>query len=289
MKKIAKAETIGMPNEITRTIASRKAGFIAPEADGGRTQTVAQTLVRGIELLAVIARGSRNLPELAEAVGLTKSTTHRLAATLVEHRLLNFAPRVGYSLGPRLMELGYMASRQMSLPSIAHDFLVRLAALTGDTVHLGILDDDRVLYLDKVAGSRRIEVSSRIGERQPLRSTGLGKALLLSSDIKTLTKIYEREAKEFPNYGVSFEDWVQRMSQYAVDGFALDLSENENDIRCVAAPVRDASAKIIGAISVTSAAQYMDDGRMSLLTAYVKRAADEISSEFGWKNYMAAV
>lgn len=261
----------------------------APTDDSGpgRTLVSSQTLVRGIEILAVIAMGSRNLPELAEAVGLTKTTTYRLATTLVENRLLNFVPRVGYSLGPRLMEFGFLASRQMSLPRVAHDFLVELAAATGDTVHLGILDDDRVLYLDKVAGSRRIEVSSRIGERQPLRSTGLGKALLLDQAPRVLIKTYEREAKEYPHYSATLEEWLYRMKLYATNGFALDLAENEDNIRCVAAPIRDATQRIIGAISISSAAQYMDDERMELLPSYVKAAADEISAEFGWKAYPA--
>lgn len=242
-----------------------------------------QTLARGVDVLTVIARGKRNLPELARAVGLSKSTTHRLAGTLVEQRLLNYEPRVGYSLGPRLMELGFLASRQMSLPRVSHDFLYSLASVTGDTVHLGILDGDRVLYLDKVAGSRRIEVSSRIGERQPLRSTGLGKALLLDRDDKDLVTLYEKEARDFPGYTLSVAEWLRRMKQYAFVGYALDLSENEDNIRCVAAPVRDASTKIIGAISVTSAAQYMDDERMAALTGSVKNVADAISREFGWQ------
>ncbi len=254
-----------------------------------KTLVGSQTLVRGIEVLAAIAQGTRNLADLAQAVGLTKSTTHRLATTLVEHRLLNFAPRAGYSLGPRMMEFGHLASRQLSLPRVAHDFLVALAGLTGDTVHLGILDVDRALYLDKIAGSRRIEVSSRIGERQPLRSTGLGKALLLDHDTAALIKIYQGEAKDFPNYAVPLEVWLPRMQTYAAEGYALDLSENEDNIRCVSAPIRDATTRIIGSISVTSAAQYMDDARMRALIGHVQATAAEISAEYGCRDYNGGV
>ena len=71
----------------------------------------AQTLVRGLDVMMAVAANARSLPQLSEVLGLTRSTTHRLATTLVEQRFLNFTPRVGYSLGPKLLELGHLASR----------------------------------------------------------------------------------------------------------------------------------------------------------------------------------
>ncbi|WP_031237157.1 IclR family transcriptional regulator [Asticcacaulis sp. AC460] len=252
------------------------------EASGPKSLAGAQTLVRGLDVLMAVADSGKNLPELSEALGLTRSTTHRLATTLVEQRFLNFTPRVGYSLGPRLLELGYLASRQMNLARVAHDELVNLAKQTGDTVHLGILDNGRALYLDKVLGTRRIEISSRIGERQPLRSTGIGKALLLDEPESFLRDLYARESRDFPGYRVSEGDWLDRMKAYGQAGYALDLEENEDRIRCVAAPIRDAANRIIGSISVSSAAQYMDDARMKALTQDVLATVRAISAEFGW-------
>ncbi len=254
------------------------------DAQGPRSLAGAQTLVRGLDVISAVAYGAKNLPDLSEALGLTRSTTHRLATTLVEQRFLNFTPRVGYSLGPKLLELGHLASRQMNLARIAHDYLVQLSSETGDTVHLGILDGDRALYLDKVQGSRRIEISSRIGERQPLRSTGIGKALMLDDTEKHLREVYRREQDTWPDYRVDLATWLDRMKTYAERGYAYDLEENEDRIRCVAAPIRDAANRIIGSISVSSAAQYMDDLRMGTLTATVLRTVRAISSEFGWSD-----
>lgn len=259
-----------------------KLSELQPEELAAKSLGGAQTLVRGLDVLMAVADGAKNLPELSEILSLTRSTTHRLATTLVEQRFLNFTPRVGYSLGPKLLELGFMASRQMSLPRIAHDYLVELSQATGDTVHLGILDNGRALYLDKISGSRRIEISSRIGERQPLRSTGLGKALLLDEPEVSLRGVYKREALETPDYRVDEATWMTRMRGYVEGGYALDLEENEDRIRCVAAPIRDASNKIIGSISVSSAAQYMDDARMKALTDQVLATVHAISAEFGW-------
>ena len=100
-------------------------------------------MARGLEVLDAVAEGATTLVELANAIGLTRSTTHRLAATLVERRYLDFSRGDGYTLGPKLLELGYITGRRMDLPRVARDHLEALAAATGDTVHLGMLDGSR--------------------------------------------------------------------------------------------------------------------------------------------------
>jgi len=243
-----------------------------------------QTLIRGLDVLEAVAGGATNLAALAETLKLNRSTTHRLAGTLVGRRYLSFAPRVGYSLGPKLLELGFQARAQMSLSRVAREHIEVLAATTGDTVHLGVLDGPRAFYLDKIPGSRRVEISSRIGERQPLRSTGLGKALILDESEARWRELYAYEDREGKPYDVSISLWLRRMHEYARAGYALDLEENEDRIRCVAAPVRDVSSGIVGAISVSSAAQYMNDERMRSLAQEVRKAARLISLDMGWQD-----
>jgi DNA-binding IclR family transcriptional regulator len=257
---------------------------ISPEQKPLKRQALAgtQTLARGLEVLDAVAEGATTLVELASAIGLTRSTTHRLAATLVERRYLDFSRGDGYTLGPKLLELGYITGRRMDLPRVAREHLESLAAATGDTVHLGVLDGARALYLDKIPGSRRVEISSRIGERQPLRSTGLGKALILDDDEKQWREYYDHEARLGNGYDVPMDLWLKRMREYAAQGYAFDLEEYEDRIRCVASPVRDVAGAIVGAISVSSAAQYMDDLRMRGLSFEVKKAADAISAALGF-------
>lgn len=262
--------------------STSKAAKTAKARSAGKV-TGSQTLVRGLDVMHAVAQGTTSLSALVQVLKLHRSTTHRLASTLVEQRYLSFEPRVGYALGPKLVELGYLARDQMSLPHVARAHLEGLAMTTSDTVHLGILDDMRALYLDKIPGNRRITVTSRIGDRHPLRSTGLGKALLLDMNEQRWRKFYEFESREGRAYEVSLTVWLKRMHEYAKAGYALDLEENEDKIRCVAAPVRDAADAIIGAISVSSAAQYMDDARMRLLADEVRATARAISRDLGWR------
>jgi len=252
------------------------------QSDRGGGLAGAQTLSRGLEVIDAVARGKVGLDELADSIRLTRSTTHRLARALVRHRYLKFSRGAGYSLGARLIELGYLATRQTDLARVAREHLEQLAARTGDTVHLCVLDGSTALYIDKIQGTRRVEIRSRIGEHQPLRSTGVGKALILDADEKQWREYYDYEARLGHGYDVDLQLWLRRMHEYAKKGYAFDLEENEDRIRCVAAPVRDVTAAIVGSISVSSAAQYMDDTRLHGLTVDVKATADMISRELGY-------
>lgn len=240
-----------------------------------------QTLMRGLDVIEALARDVLTLGDLAERLGLTKSTTHRLASALVDRGYVAFTPREGYRLGPKLLELGALAHAQVDLIQMVRPHIEKLAALTDDTVHLGVLDGDHALYLDKIPGRRRITISSRVGDRQPLTSTGLGKALMIDHrPAYWMTRFEADRAAGAPAADPAL--WHQRMASYVQAGRAFDLEENEDQIRCVAAPVRDATGHIVAAISVSSAAQYMSDERMESLSDEVRGTANAISRDLGW-------
>ncbi len=247
-----------------------------------------QAVLRAIDVLDAVADiGVIGLPALAAKLGLNISTTYRLAGALVERRLLAQTPREGYSLGSKLLELGYLAGQQMDLPRVARPHLEKLREELEDTVHLGVLENDRAHYLDKLTGHRRINISSRVGDRQPIRSTGLGKALVLDETEERWRELYRLEGPK-PDHGPGEEPWINQMRDYAKKGVAFDLEENEDRIRCVAAPIRDPSGAIVAAISVSGAAQYMDDQRMEALIEDVRACAKAISAQLGWNEKRAA-
>lgn len=238
----------------------------------------AQTLLRGLAVLEAVGEGRSGLAAIAAFLGLSRSTTHRLASALVEARYLVFDPAHGYRLGPKLLSLGDRAKAQRPLVQVARPILERLAEETEDTVHLGEREGLFAVYLDKVPGRRRVEIRSKIGERQPLASTGLGKALIFDAS----PDVWARACAAAPPADGAGA-WGERMRAYAENGVAFDLEENEDRIRCVAAPVRDASGAIVAAISLTGAAHYMDDAHLRALAARVASAAAEIGAALGWR------
>lgn len=150
-----------------------QAGLAAASPPAG-----AQTLLRGLAVLDAVGGGVRSLKALGERLGTTRSTTHRLVSTLVVERYLRVSGGQ-YFLGPRVLELGFQAREQIPLAALARPYLDRLAALTGDTIHLGVREGDDVLYIEKIAGRQGLQMRSRVGQRMPIALTGVGKALIL--------------------------------------------------------------------------------------------------------------
>jgi len=167
--------------------------------------------------------------------------------------------------------------------------LQSLARHTQDTIHLGVRDGDDVLYIDKIPGTRGLEMRSRVGHRMPLASTGIGKAMMLDLESNAWKKLLEASHRALartsfkPDHRPDVSTFVQRMTRYSQGGYTFDLEENEASIRCVAAPVRDASGAIVAALSVASTIPYMPDERMEELIPIVQQEARAISSELGWR------
>lgn len=257
--------------------AAKGAGTAAAKADKA---PVSQTLVRGLDIIEAVSEGVVDIADLAARTGMTYSTAHRILSALQARHYVTRDPVRGYRLGRKLLELGYRAYSQIDLTRLAHPLLERLARETSDTVHLGYAEQDHVIYLDKLASRRAVEISSRIGGSKPLISTGIGKALLLDASEAQWRDIHERSA-HLLREPRTLEQWLQIMRDCAHNGYSYDLGEDEPSIRCVAAPVRDSSGRIVAAISVSSTLEYMSAERMSELAASVLQTAKQISLELG--------
>lgn len=110
----------------------------------------------------------------------------------MEERYLRVVPQSQvHLLGPELIELGFQAREELPLVTLAVPYLDELSALTGDTIHLAIREDDDVLYLHKNPGRNGPEMRSRVGHRMPLARTGIGKALLLDDSVEEWQRLYE--------------------------------------------------------------------------------------------------
>jgi len=250
--------------------------------------TGTQTLLRGLAVIQAVADGARDLKEIARRIGTTRSTTHRLTSCLVEERYLRVLPQVGYLLGPRLIELGFQAREEVPLVMLATPWLDELSALTGDTIHLAVRDGDEVLYLHKTPGRNGPEMRSRVGHRMPLARTGIGKALMLDGSAGEWQRLFEAgeaaaaSAAQWPDHPqLTWPQFQARMLEYVAGGYAFDLEDNEPSIRCVAAPIRDASGQIVAAISVASTVPYMSLEKMRGLVPVVQKAVLGVSAELG--------
>jgi len=220
-------------------------------------------LDRAIRILTTLSDGTpRTLAQLSEAIGVSNSTTFRLLATLSFYDLVQRNEVSGsYSLGLGCLQLAraYLGSsdiRREALPE-----LEKLRDETTETVHLAVMDQMEVVYLEKLEGLDAVGLmSSRVGGRAPAHCTGLGKVLVAYTPIELVRAYYqEKGLKRYSNKTITrLDELLEHLEGVRRQGYAFDLGEHEPEIRCIAAPVRDFSGKVVAAISVSGTAHRMN-------------------------------
>lgn len=246
-----------------------------------------QSVDRAVTLLDVLtnAREGMSLGDLSKAADLPKSTTHRLLRTLIQHKLVHQDQKTGeYVPGLKLFEMAYRVLNRMEIRTEALPVLERLNRETNLTVHLAILDDGDVVYIEKREADRAIRMYSAVGKRAPAHCTGLGKALLAHLPEEELRRIVEKKGlrRYTANTITTWEELVDRLATVRARGYALDDGEHEEMIHCVAAPVRDHNGKVVAAISLTGAVNHMSLEYAESLSTLVLRGAEEISRRIGY-------
>lgn len=227
-----------------------------------KPNNLVQTIERTSRLLDKLADNPQGISirDLSDVVELPKGTTHRLLSSLAYFGYVRQDPKTrDYFLGLRLLELGQILLGQLDLRKYAEPFLRELAKKTGETVHLVILDRDEIVYIDKMEGDQNpsgLKMASRIGSRNPVHSTAVGKALLASFTDEEFNRFIKK--KNLPKRtGNTFTDHLrlkEHLREVRLQGFSVDDEENEVGIRCVAAVICDQTGRAVAAMSISGPA-----------------------------------
>jgi DNA-binding IclR family transcriptional regulator len=211
-----------------------------------------------------------SLGDLSQCTGLPKSTLHRLADQLCQLGWVERDPG-GYRVGMRLFELGSLAVEGNRLQEAAFPHLQALAARTGMSTQLGVLDKTEVVYLERiVVGPLRLP--TRRGGRKPVYCTALGKAMAaFDEDVIRAVVASKLPRKTANTITEPFALWTE-LNQVREAGVAFDRGEAYEELVCVAAPIRS-SGRTIGAVSVTGPAGRM---RWGMATEAVRGTAAAI-------------
>lgn len=245
-----------------------------------------QVLDRALAILDVLGsqRSESSLAQLSTTVELHKSTTHRLMIVLERHRLVAKNPETGrYRLGLKLFELGSKAIAGKDLQQHAFPHLHRLVDETQETVHLCILDEGEMLYLQKIEPQRTVRMASSIGRRAPAHSTAVGKAILAELPEREVDEmILKRGLKSLtPNTITRADKLKAELRATHTRGYAVDNEENEEGVRCVGAAVWDHSGRPVAAISVSGPSFRISKEIAPVVARAVVKTAQELSRELG--------
>ena len=245
--------------------------------------TPMQSVDRALETLELLARhGESGVTEVAERLGVHKSTASRLLSALEARRMVEQGGERGrYRLGGGVLALAGALAGQMDLVRAARGVCEALAEQVGETVNLATADDGDVVNVDQARGTSAISTHNWAGERTPAHATSTGKVLLAFGALPRLSgrgrlprftaaTITDRRA-----LAAALEEVVER-------GFAVADGELEEGLLAVAAPVRDAGGAVVAAISA-SGPTYRLDARRAEVAAALVAAAEEVSQRLGWR------
>jgi len=224
--------------------------------------------------------------ELSKRLKLHKNNVFRLLATLESRNYIE-QNRVteNYRLGLKTLELGQTFIRQMGLLRQSRPVLEELVRECNETAYVAILKDFYIIYLDVVETDLTVRVVPRVGSRLPAYCTAAGKIqIAYLTDEEMEHYLPTKELKRFTPHTLTDRDELRKhLKLVAEQGYAVDNEELDIGVRCVGAPIRDYTRRIVGAVSLSGPSMRFTDERLDKeLVPLVKRAADEISLKLGY-------
>ena len=237
-------------------------------------------------LEVLLQQGSAmNMTEISKKLGLYPSTTHRILDTLKHWGYVEQEPNnQEYQLGLKVLELGMAKLQQIDLVREATPYLKELVNQCNETTHLGVLEGGDILYLAKVESSQTIRMCSYVGKRAPLHCTALGKVLLAFLPEEERNKILEQKGlpRLTENTITDRNKLEKELSKIQKQGFALDQEENEKDVQCIAAPIRNYRGRVIAAVSISGPAFRIDEKVQNNLKVALIETSKEVSKRLGY-------
>lgn len=224
--------------------------------------------------------------ELARRLGLGKSTVHRLLTTLVAEGLVEKNHETGaYRLGLVMFELGEAVRVHMDLHAAVGPVLAALREETHEGCQVGVLDGHEVVYVDRLESSQTLRLFNETGRRVPVHTTSSGKVLLAHLSEEELARVLEAAsplAQMTPRSVTDPEVLREELTRIRARGWAEAVEEREVGVASIAAPIRDASGRVVAAVSIGAPAARMGAQQRRRLAEVVMEAGEAASRRLGW-------
>lgn len=230
-----------------------------------------------------VERPEIGVTELSQTLGLGKSTVHRLLTSLAARGYVRKNPETDrYCLGFKAFEVGSLAAGRGAIRDIAAPFLRSLMLAAKETVHLGVLDEWEVVYIDKIESDHPFQMYSRVGRRAPLHCTALGKSLVAWEPDDWIERFLRRRLRSYtPSTLTEPADLRRELAKIRTARYALDGEEFALGLKCVAAPLFDHSRRVVASVGIAGPAVRLSSDRLPRLATLVRESAAAASRALG--------
>jgi IclR family transcriptional regulator, KDG regulon repressor len=245
------------------------------------------SILRACKILKSFSGGKAHfkISDLARQLRLDRSTTYRILLSLERAGFVEKNEEAGtYSLGLAAFEIGNAYLMQTDLIRISKPVMENLASKVQETVHLAVLSDIEIVYVDKVDSPRALGVMSKLGQRGPLHCTSLGKTLLAFQPEDEQTRIIQKiRMTPFTSKTITSKQMLmEELRMVKKQGYALDRREIEEDVECIGAPILNYLGNVIAALSISGPQRKIGTPREKQFIGDVVNAAALISSKMGY-------
>jgi IclR family KDG regulon transcriptional repressor len=229
--------------------------------------------------------GDLGISELSRRLRLGKSSVHRFISILKQ---LGYVSKnennKKYSATLKLFEIGAMVRGRNRLVNIARPYMEELGDRFHETINLGLLDGNEVVYVDKVESIHTLRIDLAIGRRVPSYCTALGKIFLAYLPEKDLERYCGEAHFEAMTQKTitSRTELVKNLNLVRKEGIAVDDRELDHQIRCIAAPIRDNSGGVIAALSIAGPTTRLTIERLKSFKRPLIEATRKISQKLGY-------
>lgn len=243
-------------------------------------------MLKALDVLELLASEEKHLSvsEIAQVCGQSRPTAYRLLTTLQHRKYVSSDGDGRYRLGTKLLSFSKGVINSIDFHQIAKPELNGLTQQSNERTHFAILDHGEALYVAKVESPQPVRMYSTVGTRNLLHCTAVGKAMLAFLPANERTELLNQSelTKRTPNTITDREILMEHLKKIRAQGFAIDDIENEEDIRCVAAPVFNHAGYVVGAISVSGPAYRIPISRLKELSRPVIHACKAVSEKLGY-------
>ena len=263
----------------------------ARRAGGDGDRYMVRSVARAIGVLEILAdRGTSDglsVTEIAHECGLSKSIVFSVLHTLRSYGLVadhGEGQSRRYRLGMELSRLGERAREQLSLRDLARPVLRELAATVGLSARLAVLQNDAAVSVDRVDVPAHVHLDLRMGARELMHCTGIGKAMLAHLPDAEVERILTSAGlpRRTPHTLTDREALLAQLKEIRRVGYAVDDEEDAEGVICVGSGVRDDAGACVAAISVTGLKAGIGTKRYREIGRATRLAAERVSAQLGF-------
>ncbi|MFC0140557.1 DNA-binding transcriptional regulator KdgR [Erwinia mallotivora] len=240
-------------------------------------------------ILQALGEGREHgITELSQRLMMSKSTVYRFLQTM---KTLGYIAQEGesekYTLTLKLFELGAKALQNVDLIRSADIQMREISRQTRETIHLGALEEDSIVYIHKIDSLYNLRMYSRIGRRNPLHSTAIGKVLLAWRDRAEVQEILSgvEFSQSTPRTVSSAEALLPVLDSVRAQGYGEDNEEQEEGLRCIAVPVFDRFGVVVAGLSISFPTLRFSEEDKSTYVKMLHQAGRIISEQMGYHHY----